>query len=80
MAVAVVAEAAEMEVVVAVDLGLMGESGVSLEVGVIRVGDAMVWLQWERNVGMVYAFLVREGNRVSATQAYHLIFSCSFYG
>ncbi len=33
-----------------VDLGLMGESGVGLEVGVIRVDDAiaMVWLQREK--------------------------------
>lgn len=30
--------------VLVVNLDLMGESGVGLEVGVIRVGDAMVWL------------------------------------
>lgn len=45
MAVAVAA------VVAVVNLGLMGGSGVGLEVGVIRVGDAMVWLQRERERG-----------------------------
>lgn len=72
-----------MVVVVAVavaNLGLMGESGVGLEVGVIRVGDAIVWLQRERNGGRecVYMFLVREGNWVSATWAYHLILVLCF--
>lgn len=39
-----VEELVVLMLVLVVNLDLMGESGVGLEVGVIRVGDAMVWL------------------------------------
>jgi hypothetical protein len=51
-------------VAVVVNLGLMGESGVGLEVGVIRVGDAIVWLQRERNGGRERVYVFGQGGEL----------------